>query len=321
LKAFGRGPERELDAGAGLSGGRLPCYGALVMREPLAFHKYEGLGNDFLVVETWDPEYVSPALASRLCDRHFGVGGDGVLLVLPPDTSQAGARMPRASEADARMPRASVADARMIIINSDGSIPEMCGNGVRCVAVHVARSRGLLGGVVRIQTAAGVRECTVEDTSREGLVTVDMGKARVGEEREVEVDGDRVSLTMADVGNPHAVAFGAFERDAVERLGARIAVHPLFPGGTNVEFACVKSGEIDLVVWERGVGITLACGTGACAAAAVACAKGYVPYGAAMGVRLPGGVLQVSVEKNGNTTMRGPARHVFSGTTDTGASL
>src|SRR5580704_14580684 len=172
------------------------------MRESLAFHKYEGLGNDFIVVESGDPEQVSPTRASRLCDRHFGVGGDGVLLVLPPDQPQA--------------------DARMIVMNSDGSVPEMCGNGVRCVAVHVARSRGLLGGVVRIQTAAGVRECTVEDTSREGLVTVDMGKARVGEEREVEVDGDRVSLTMADVGNPHAVAFGAFERDAVERLGARL---------------------------------------------------------------------------------------------------
>jgi len=281
------------------------------MREPLAFHKYEGLGNDFLVVETRDPEYVSPARGSRLCDRHFGVGGDGVLLVLPPDTSQA----------DARMPRALEADARMIVINSDGSIPEMCGNGVRCVAVHVARTRGLLGGVVRIQTAAGVRECTVEDASREGLVTVDMGKARVGEERELEVDGERLSLTTADVGNPHAVAFGAFERGDVERLGARIAVHPSFPGGTNVEFARMQHGEIDLVVWERGVGITLACGTGACAAAAVACAKGYVPYGAAIPVRLPGGVLRVSVENNGNTTMRGPARHVFSGTTDAGASL
>jgi diaminopimelate epimerase len=271
------------------------------MRESLAFHKYEGLGNDFLVVETRDPEDVSPARASRLCDRHFGVGGDGVLLVLPPDASHA--------------------DARMIVINADGSIPEMCGNGVRCVAVHVARSRGLRGGVVRIQTAAGVRACTVEDASGEGLVTVDMGKARVGEEREVEVEGERLTLTLADVGNPHAVVFGAFERGDVERLGARIAGHPLFPGGTNVEFARVHGGEIDLVVWERGVGITLACGTGACAAAAVACAKGYVSYLVAMPVRLPGGVLRVSVEKDGNTKMRGPARRVFSGTTDLGATL
>jgi diaminopimelate epimerase len=266
------------------------------MRESLAFHKYEGLGNDFIVVESRDPEHVSPARASRLCDRHFGIGGDGVLLVLPPDQPEA--------------------DARMVVMNSDGSVPEMCGNGVRCVAVHVARSRGLRGGVVRIQTGAGIRACTVEDAVGEGLVTVDMGITRVGEERQVEVDGEHATLTMADVGNPHAVVFGVFDRGDVERLGARIAVHPAFPGGTNVEFAHLRSGEIDLIVWERGVGITLACGTGACAAAAVACAKGFVSYAVPVVVRLPGGALRVSVEKGGHTTMRGPARHVFSGAVD-----
>jgi diaminopimelate epimerase len=270
------------------------------MRESLAFHKYEGLGNDFIVVDSLDPDHVSPSRAVRLCDRHFGVGGDGVLLVLPPDE-----------------PRA---DARMIVINSDGSIPEMCGNGVRCVAVHVARSRGLRGGVVRIQTAAGVRACTVDDAAGEGQVTVDMGTVRVGEERQVEVEGELATLTIADVGNPHAVVFGAFDRGDVERLGSRIAVHPAFPGGTNVDFAHVRSSEIDLVVWERGVGVTLACGTGACAAAAVACAKGFVAYAAPVAVHLPGGALHVTVEKGGRTTMRGPARHVFSGATDLGAT-
>jgi diaminopimelate epimerase len=120
---------------------------------------------------------------------------------------------------------------------------------------------------------------------------------------------------LADVGNPHAVTFGTFNRADVERLGSRIAVHPAFPGGTNVEFAAVvgPSGDIDLLVWERGVGLTLACGTGACAAAAVACAKGLASYDVPIGVRLLGGRLQVTVEKNGRTTMRGPARHVFEG--------
>lgn len=269
------------------------------MSARLAFEKYEGLGNDFIVVEARDSGRVSRGSASQLCDRHFGVGGDGVLLVLPPEA-----------------PRS---DARMIVINSDGSIPEMCGNGVRCVAVHVARSRGLRSGVVRIETAAGVRACTIEDAAGEGMVTVEMGFVRVGERRELEVQGERVSLTLADVGNPHAVAFGTFGRDDVERLGSRIAVHPDFPGGINVEFADVKGGEIDLTVWERGVGITLACGTGACAAAAVACAKGLASEGVPIAVRLPGGVLQVTVAKDGQATMRGPARHVFSGTTEVAA--
>jgi diaminopimelate epimerase len=264
------------------------------MAASLSFHKYEGLGNDFIVVETRDAGLVSRGRASQLCDRHFGVGGDGVLIVLPPEAPQA--------------------DARMIVINADGSVPEMCGNGVRCVAVHVARSRGLRSGIVRVETGAGVRACTVEDAAGEGMVAVDMGFVRVGEGREIDVEGERTFLTLADVGNPHAVAFGTFSRDDVERLGSRIAIHPAFPGGINVEFARVKGGEIDLVVWERGVGITLACGTGACATAAVACAKGYASQGVPIAVRVPGGVLQVTVAKDGQTTMRGPAQHVFSGT-------
>jgi diaminopimelate epimerase len=265
------------------------------MRTSFAFQKYEGLGNDFIVVDTHDPEAVSPSRASRLCDRHFGVGGDGVLLVLPPKALQA--------------------DARMIVINSDGSVPEMCGNGVRCVALHVARSRGLKSGIVRVETAAGLRACTVEADADEATVAVDMGVVRVGEDLIVEVDGERVTLVLADAGNPHAVTFGAFHRGDVERLGSRIAVHPAFPEGTNVEFAAVPDpgGDIDLLVWERGVGLTLACGTGACATAAVACAKGLASYDVPIGVRLLGGRLQVTVEKNGRTTMRGPARHVFDG--------
>jgi diaminopimelate epimerase len=265
------------------------------MRTSFAFQKYEGLGNDFIVVDTPDPGAVSPSGASRLCDRHFGVGGDGVLLVLPPKAPQA--------------------DARMIVINSDGSVPEMCGNGVRCVALHVARARGLKSGIVRVETAAGLRACTVEADANEATVAVDMGVVRIGEDLIVELDRERLTLVLADVGNPHAVTFGAFNRGDVERLGSRIAVHPAFPGGTNVEFAAIpeSGGDIHLLVWERGVGLTLACGTGACATAAVACAKGLVSYDVPIGVRLLGGRLEVTVEKSGRTTMRGPARHVFDG--------
>jgi diaminopimelate epimerase len=261
---------------------------------PIAFEKYEGLGNDFIVVTAADDDDVTPARAVALCDRRFGVGGDGVLLVLPPRTEGA--------------------DARMRVLNADGSVPEMCGNGLRCVALAVARARGLRGGVVRVETDAGPRACVVTDGEGEGIVTVDMGTVRVVGERTVDVDGERVVVTTADAGNPHAVIFGSASRADVDRLGSRIAVHPDFPRGTNVEFArMADGGAVDLIVWERGVGVTLACGTGACATAAVACAKGLAPVGVPLAIRLPGGRLDVTIDAEGRATMRGPARRVFAG--------
>ena len=259
------------------------------------FEKYEGLGNDFLLIEAASEVEVSDEDAARLCDRRLGVGGDGVLVLLPP--------------------RLAGLDARMQVRNADGSIPEMCGNGVRCVALHLARGRGLRRGTVNIETDAGPRACAVDDTGRVARVTVDMGPVRVMGERSIEVEGRAVSLIEADAGNPHAVLFGAFTAADAAHLGQRVAAHAAFPGGTNVEFARVAGGGVDLVVWERGVGLTLACGTGACAAAAVACAQGLLPRGAAVPVRLPGGVLDVTIDHAGRAIMTGPARHVFSGRT------
>jgi diaminopimelate epimerase len=264
----------------------------------VSFFKYEGLGNDFILVDAGDESDFPPDRARRLCDRRLGIGADGVLLMLP-----------------SRTPNCAV---RMRVINADGSMPEMCGNGVRCVALHVARSRGLRHGTVCVDTDSGSRACVVEDTLDGEMVTVDMGVVRVLGEHTVQVEGRGIALTVADAGNPHAVLFGAFARGDVEKLGPRIATHPHFPHGTNVEFALVVSDGIDLVVWERGVGITLACGTGACATAAVARAKGLVASGAPIAVRLPGGTLDVTIDGAGRATMRGPARHVFSGTIDAG---
>jgi diaminopimelate epimerase len=270
------------------------------MSSLVPFFKYEGLGNDFIVVEAGDERDLPPADATRLCDRHFGVGADGVLLVLPPRTSDCA--------------------TRMRVINADGSIPEMCGNGVRCVALHVARARRVRDGTLRVDTDAGPRVCIIEDSAGEGMVTVDMGVVRVLGDRTLQVNGRRVAVTTADAGNPHAVLFGAFARGDVEQLGPGIATHPDFPHGTNVEFAHVSGDGIDLVVWERGVGITLACGTAACAAAAAACAKGVGHKGTPIAVRLPGGTLSVTIDREGRATMRGPARHAFSGRIDLGAS-
>jgi diaminopimelate epimerase len=261
-----------------------------------AFEKYEGLGNDFVLVEARSDGEVTPAEALQICDRRRGVGADGVLVLLPPSSGA----------------------ARMRVINADGSIPEMCGNGVRCVALHVARARGLRSGTVTIETDAGVRACildAVDDSGGEGTVTVDMGVVRVMGDRSLDVGGRSVAVTLADAGNPHAVIFGPFARSDVDHLGPLIATHASFPAGTNVEFAQpAPDGSIDLVVWERGVGITLACGTGACATAAVACARGAARRGSPLALRLPGGRLDVTIEADGRAIMRGPARHVFSGT-------
>jgi diaminopimelate epimerase len=258
-----------------------------------SFSKYEGLGNDFIVVEVDREDDLPSPRAARLCDRHFGIGADGVLLILP------------ARDGDCIR--------RMRVINADGSLPEMCGNGVRCVALHVARARGMREGSVRIDTDAGARSCSIEDTRHEGIVTVDMGVVRLVGERTIPVDHLNLTLTLADAGNPHAVTFGKFARDEVERLGPIIASHSDFPNGTNVGFARIESDGIHLVVWERGAGITLACGTGACAAVAAAAAKGLVPKSSRVSVRLPGGALSVRMEDDGRATLRGPARHVFSG--------
>jgi diaminopimelate epimerase len=271
--------------------------------QALRFEKYEGLGNDFVLVETDREDGVAPSLARALCDRRFGVGADGVLLILPPASGGA--------------------TARMRVLNADGSVPEMCGNGLRCAAVHVARRRGATTTTttMTIDTDAGPRACTL---GAGGEVTVDMGEVRVTGEARVDLDGDVWELTTADAGNPHAVAVRPATdlteptdaRCALAEAGPRLATHPLFPGGTNVGLARYREGAIDLDVWERGVGLTLACGTGACAAAAVAVAKGAFEVGKEIPVRLPGGVLVVTMTPAGHAIMRGPARHVFGGEVD-----
>ncbi len=263
------------------------------MGRPTEFRKYEGLGNDFILIDALGEDDVPTARAVRLCDRHFGIGGDGVLLVLPPRTAGS--------------------DVRMRVVNADGSVSEMCGNGVRCLALDFARKRGLREMNVAVDTDAGVRTCTVQDNGVEGRVTVDMGVIRVLGEHVVRLDGESLTLVRADAGNPHAVLIGTFSRSEVERLGPRLATHPDFPQGINVAFAHVTSQGIDLVVWERGVGITLACGTGACATAAVACARGAFARGVTVGLNLLGGRLDVTIDENDRATMRGPAKHVFSG--------
>jgi diaminopimelate epimerase len=194
----------------------------------------------------------------------------------------------------------------------------MCGNGLRCVALHLARERGATTLEATVETDAGPRACSVAlKTPSEGDVLVDMGEVRAAGSKTIDIDGTPMTLELGDAGNPHAILFGESSRaqspmQSAERLGLRIATHPAFPNGTNAGFAKIDGRMIDLVVWERGAGLTLACGTGACAAAVVARTKNLVPAGT-VSVRLPGGTLEIDPDPSGRTRMRGPARLVFEG--------
>ena len=197
----------------------------------------------------------------------------------------------------------------------------MCGNGIRCVAGYLAM-RGAVegkGGPLTIATDAGPKRCDVRLSGSAGVeVAVEMGPATITGTMMVELDGRQHAFTCADVGNPHAITFAQYEEAAIDRVGQLVASFPR--GGTNVEFCTLVRGEtgraevVDVVVWERGVGRTLACGTGACAVASAACAAGYRAYGSPLRVRLPGGELTITIEPGSHAaTMRGPARRVFTG--------
>lgn len=256
----------------------------------IQFAKWEGLGNDFVLIDAALVD-VGPDLARALCDRRYGIGADGVLVV------------------DRRGPV-----PRMVVWNADGSRPEMCGNGLRCVAAHLAGVGG--DGALTIATDAGEKGCAVAAAGQDRFdVTVEMGAARPRGEVAFTVDGREHAFLDVDVGNPHAVTFADYDEAAIDRVGPAVAVAPA--SGTNVEFCRVEAERIAVVVWERGVGRTLACGTGACAVAAAACDTGRASYGVPIRVALPGGELTITVTAGSRALrMRGPARRVFSGEID-----
>ncbi|MBI5445170.1 MAG: diaminopimelate epimerase [Deltaproteobacteria bacterium] len=267
----------------------------------MPFTKMHGLGNDFVVVDCRSQEWGAwPELSRRLADRRFGVGCDQVLLLYP----------------------SAVADFRMDIYNADGSRVEMCGNGVRCFAKHL-RDKGITSaGQIRVETLAGI----VVPRFAGSLVEVDMGEP-VFEGRRIPVAADgfvrehaleladrSVAVTCVSMGNPHAVVFvDQAEGFPVEAVGPQLETHPFFPNRVNVEFVQVLSDrELRMRVWERGAGVTLACGTGACAAAVVSAWTGRT--GRTARVVLDGGPLEIRWdETSGRVFMTGPAETVFEG--------
>jgi diaminopimelate epimerase len=273
---------------------------------PLNFTKMHGLGNDFVVIDGLLPgsdelarqkKIVTTEFARKICDRRFGVGADQVLWIVPPVSK--------------------TASAGMGVLNADGSVAEMCGNGIRAVALYLDKRlpRAKRKKIYPIETLAGLLEVEVKgDQAR-----VMMGLPRVGKvEEELLVGIDLVPFWSVSVGNPHAVIFveDVWNYPAGER-GPIIEKHARFPKRTNVEFVRAESeSALDCRVWERGAGLTLACGTGACAAAVAAIASGRCK--SPVEVKLPGGSLVIEWAGAGKKKpepvyMSGPAEEVFQG--------
>jgi diaminopimelate epimerase len=258
------------------------------------FHKMHGLGNDFVVLDARDePLAVDGALARAIADRRTGIGCDQLIV----------------------LEHSSTADLRMRIFNADGGEAEACGNAARCVTL-------LEGGETRIETRGGI----IQGFAGESEATVDMGEPRFGwddiplacpmDTAAMPVGWEELQMPSAvNVGNPHLVFFVEDTQTVeLERLGPEIERDPLFPERINVSAASLKGGVIDLRVWERGAGLTRACGTGACATAVAAIRRKLVA--SPVEVRLPGGRLTISWSPGEPIRMSGGATHVFTGETD-----
>lgn len=261
--------------------------------------KYHGLGNDFFVLDLRDgkPD-LDPATVRWICDRKRGLGADGVLSLLP----SVGAR------------------ARMVVHNADGSIAEMCGNGLRC-AVRYLIDHGETAQRLVVETGAGPLTC--ELTEQEGLeaIAIDMGPARLVDPAVLPAEAPLIDApvrgfpgirgTALSMGNPHLVLLETPLSEAA-RLGPQLEVHPDFPTRTNVSFVARTDEGLDVVVWERGCGLTDACGTGACASVATMVHLGRLAPDAWHRVRLPGGPLSIRVRADLSAVqLKGPATFVF----------
>ena len=249
-----------------------------------------GVGNDFIILDPGEVEGVEDlaALARKVCDRHFGVGADGLLIPAPSDE----------------------ADLKMVYLNSDGSPSEMCGNGLRCLARYARDYEILDGDALTIATGAGTKKVILFE---DGSSRVDMGPPVLGED--VEMRG--FLFSRVSMGNPHAVAFlgSEAEVDALDLAGVGPVVErdPAFPEGTNVEFAYPRSpGEVRMRIWERGAGETLASGSGSCATAVAAIQRGLAT--SPVRLILDGGCVEIGWAGAGEPVyMTGPAEYVCEG--------
>lgn len=276
----------------------------------MKFTKMHGLGNDYVYVNCFEEKIDNPpAVARFVSDRHFGIGSDGLIMINPSKT----------------------ADFEMEMYNADGSRGEMCGNGIRCVAKYVY-DYGLTDKTqISVETLGGIKylDLTVED-GKVSLVKVDMGKPELEadlipiiSEREqvidepIEVDGKEYHMTGVSMGNPHAVIYVDDVKGLdLEKIGSKFENHERFPKRINTEFVhCIDRQTVEMRVWERGSGETLACGTGACAVAVSSILNNLTDT--QVTVKLLGGDLQIEWDREKNHVfMTGPAKVVFDGVID-----
>jgi diaminopimelate epimerase len=275
-------------------------------RTRIEFYKYHALGNDYLVLPELDGSQLAPETTRRICDRHFGLGADGVLC-------------PGGRDSEGRF--------LLRIFNPDGSEAEKSGNGLRIFARFLWDQRAVGPEAFAVSTAGGPVRCEVRDQGRQ--VFVEMGQASfhsekipvAGPPREVvnellQVLGENLRITGVTVGNPHCVAFMTkTSRALAEKLGPAIEKHTLFPNRTNVQLAqVVDRHRLQLQIWERGAGYTLASGTSSCAAACAAVRLGLCD--SPLTVEMPGGTLEIQVDPEFIVTMLGPVTRVAAGELD-----
>lgn len=273
----------------------------------IRFTKMQGCGNDYVYIDCHGQEITEPgSLAKTLADRHYGIGGDGIVLILP----------------------SSLADAKMRMFNADGSEGGMCGNAIRCVAKHLYESRIVSSLNMSIETLSGIKTLTLY--TKDGLVSsvkVDMGAAVLtpgdipvrlpGDSviaKTVDIAGSTYSITCVSMGNPHAVVFSDDVQSIdVHKIGPLFEGNELFPDRVNTEFVqVIGKNRLKMRVWERGSGLTLACGTGACAAAVAAVLNGYCDEGDDITVQLDGGELIINYTPQ-RVLMAGDCKKVFEG--------
>ena len=273
----------------------------------MKFAKMQGTGNDYIYVNCFDESIDDPPAAAKfLSDRHFGIGSDGLVLILPSDR----------------------ADFRMDIYNSDGSRAKMCGNAARCVAKYVCDSKMTDKDMISLETLSGIKYINIYKT--DGKVTsaqVNMGSPMLKSRdipaliesdtvisRPLEVGEKVYSVTCLSMGNPHCVVFSKnIDSINIQKIGAEFENHPAFPDRINTEFVQpISASHIKMRVWERGAGETLSCGTGACASVVAACLNGFCEKNTDVTVRLVGGELVIRYTDQA-VTMTGPATVAFTG--------
>ena len=262
----------------------------------MRFTKMHGLGNDYLYVYGEVPENIAE-VSRKLSERHFGAGSDGMIYIS----------------------KSYVADFKMRIFNADGSEAKMCGNGIRCVGKYVYDKGYTDKKFISVETLSGIKYLKLDVAGgKVKTVTVDMGTAQAGEPLTIDVDSGPVTLIPVSVGNPHAVIFtDDVENIPLTVLGPKIERNEAFPDGVNVEFVKVEAADkLRMRVWERGSGVTMACGTGACASVMAAISAHHSYYNETVLVELDGGTLKIKIDPDNKVLMTGPAETVYEGETD-----